>query len=108
MMNIDNLASMLSQRNGVQQSMSSSIMGYIMQKGMGSMLSGGSGGGSEGIKSMLSNLGGGSGQGINQDHELVKHVQQNAGIKDPQQASQYTRQGLDLMNEQADKNPQGL
>jgi hypothetical protein len=114
MMNIDNLASMFSQRNGVQQSMSSSIMsaimGYIMQKGMGSMLSGGSGsgGGSEGIKSMLSNLGGGSGQGINQDHELVKHVQQNAGIKDPQQASQYTRQGLDLMNEQADKNPQGL
>jgi hypothetical protein len=96
MMNIDNLASMFSQRNGVQQSMSSSIMsaimGYIMQKGMGSMLSGGSGsgGGSEGIKSMLSDLGGGSGQGINQDHELVKHVQQNAGIKDPQQASQYT------------------
>ena len=40
---------------------------------------------------MLSNLGAGSGQGINQDHELVKHVQQNAGIKDPQQASQYTR-----------------
>jgi hypothetical protein len=109
MMNIDNLASMFSQRNGVQQSMSSSIMsaimGYIIQKGMGSVLSGG---GSEGIKSMLSNLGGGSGQGINQDHELVKHVQQNAGIKDPQQASQYTRQGLDLVNEQADKNPQGL
>jgi hypothetical protein len=57
---------------------------------------------------MLSNLGAGSGQGINQDHELVKHVQQNAGIKDPQQASQYTRQGLDLVNEQVDKNPQGL
>jgi hypothetical protein len=40
-------------------------MGYIMQKGMGSMLSSasGSGGGAEGIKSMLSNLGGGSGQG---------------------------------------------
>ena len=78
MMNIDNLASMFSQRYGVQQSMSSSIMsaimGYIMQKGMGSMLSGGSGsgGGAEGIKSMLSNLGAGSGQGINQDHELVK------------------------------------
>jgi len=42
MKNIDNLASMFSQINGVQQSMSSSIMsaimGYIMQKGMGSML----------------------------------------------------------------------
>ena len=67
-----------------------------MQRGMGSMLSGGSGsgGGAERIKSMLSNLGAGSGQGINQNHELVKHVQQNAGIKDPQQASQYTHQGL--------------
>ena len=61
MMNIDNLASMFSQRYGVQQSMSSSIMsaimGYIIQKGTGSVLSGG---GAEGIKSMLYNLGAGS------------------------------------------------
>jgi hypothetical protein len=52
--NIDNLAGMFSQRNGVQQSMSSSIMsaiiGFIVQKMMGqgldNMLSGGGSSGS--------------------------------------------------------------
>jgi hypothetical protein len=95
-MNIDNLAGMFSQRSGVQQSMSSSIMsaivGFIVQKMMGqvlgNMLSGGgssSGNSSSGLgslQSILSSLGGGS----NRDHELVRHVQQNAGIKDPETA----------------------
>jgi hypothetical protein len=102
-MNIDNLAGMFSQRSGVQQSMSSSIMsaiiGFIVQKmmgqGLGNMLSGGGSndGGSSGlgsIQSMLSSLGG----GLNRDHELVRHVQQNAGIKDPETARQYTQQEL--------------
>jgi hypothetical protein len=116
-MNIDNLAGMFSQRSGVQQSMSSSIMsaiiGFIVQKmmgqGLGNMLSGGGSndGGSSGlgsIQSMLSSLGG----GLNRDHELVRHVQQNAGIKDPETARQYTQQGVDVLNEQARSNPQGL
>jgi hypothetical protein len=52
---------------------------------------------------MLSGLG-----GLNRDHELVRHVQQNAGIKDPETARQYTQQGVDILNEQSRTNPQGL
>ena len=112
-MNIDNLAGMFSQKSGVQQSMGNSIMsaiiGFMVQKmmgqGLGSMLSGGGGssGSSGGIQSMLSGLG-----GLNRDHELVRHVQQNAGIKDPETARQYTQQGVEILNEQSKSNPQGL
>jgi hypothetical protein len=108
---------MFSQRSGVNQSMGNSIMsaivGFIAQKmmgggGIGSMLSGIAGGGggsgsSLGIGSILSGLG-----GLNQNHELVRHVQQNAGIQDPEQARQYTQQGVDILNEQSNSNPQGL
>ena len=81
----------------------------MMGQGLGNMLSGGGSndGGSSGlgsIQSMLSSLGG----GLNRDHELVRHVQQNAGIKDPETARQYTQQGVDVLNEQARSNPQGL
>jgi hypothetical protein len=58
-------------------------------------LSGGGGSSSGGIQSMLSGLG-----GLNRDHELVRHVQQNAGIKDPETARQYTQQGAEVLNEQ--------
>jgi hypothetical protein len=110
-MNIDNLASMFSQRSGVQQSMGASIMsaiiGFMAQKmmgqGLGNMLSGGGGGSSGGIQSILSGLG-----GVNRDHELVKHVQQDAGINDPETARQYTQQGVDVINEQSRNDPQGL
>jgi hypothetical protein len=109
--NIDNLAGMFSQKSGVQQSMGNSIMsaiiGFMVQKmmgqGLGSMLSGGGSGSSGGIQSMLSGLG-----GLNRDHELVRHVQQNAGIKDPETARQYTQQGVEVLNEQSKSNPQGL
>jgi hypothetical protein len=115
-MNLDNLAGMFSQRSGVQQSMGNSIMsaiiGFMVQKmmgqGIGSMLSGG-GRGSTGIESMLSGLtGGGGGGGLNRDHELVRHVQQNAGIQDPETARQYTQQGVNILDEQSRTNPQGL
>ena len=112
-MNIDNLTGMFSQRSGVQQSVGNSIMsaiiGFMAQKmmgqGLGSMLSGGGGssGSSGGIQSMLSGLG-----GLNRDHELIRHVQQNAGIKDPEAARQYTQQGVDVLSEQSRSNPQGL
>ena len=104
---------MFSQRSGVQQSMGNSIMnaiiGFMAQKmigqGIGSMLSGGGGSGSAGIQSMLSGLTGG---GLNRDHELVRHVQQNAGIQDPETARQYTQQGVNILDEQSRTNPQGL
>jgi len=115
-MYLDNLAGMFSQRSGVQQSIGNSIMsaiiGFMAQKmigqGIGSMLSGsGSGSNSSGgIQSMLSGLVGGG--GLNRDHELVRHVQQNAGIQDPETARQYTQHGVDILNEQSRSNPQGL
>ena len=108
-MSLDNLAGMFSQRTGAQQSISGSIMnaiiGYLMQnmmqKGLSSFLGGGGGG--SGLKSALSSLG-----GLNRDHALVQHVQQNAGIQDPDQATQYTQHGVSLLNEQASNNPQEL
>jgi hypothetical protein len=127
-MSIESLAGMFSQRSGVNQSMGNSIMSaiveFLAQKmigqggGIGSMLSGiaGAGGGSsgrsgditgsDGIGSILSGLVGGG--ELNQNHELVRHVQQNAGIQDPEQARQYTQQGVDILNEQSNSNPQGL
>ena len=90
-------------------SIMSAIIGFMAQKmmgqGIGSMLSGGSGSGSGGIQSMLSGLVGG---GLNRDHELVRHVQQNAGIQDPETARQYTQQGVSILDEQSRTNPQGL
>ena len=110
---LDNLAGLFSQRSGVQQSMSNSIMNAIigfmaqkmMRQGIGSMLSGGGSSGSGGIQSMLSGLTGG---GLNHDHELVRHVQQNARIQDPETARQYTQQGVNILDEQSRTNPQGL
>jgi hypothetical protein len=127
-MSIESLAGMFSQRSGVNQSMGNSVMsaivGFLAQKmmggvlgrggggssggGIGDMLSGVAGGdsgtGTGGIGSILSGLGG----GLNKDHELVRHVQQNAGIQDPEQARQYTQHGVDILNEQSKSNPQGL
>jgi len=110
-MSIESLAGMFSQRSGANQSIGSSVMnaivGYLAQKmmgggGIGSMSSGITGGDSGGIDgsgsaigSILSSLG-----GLNKDHKLVRHVQQNAGIQDPEQARQYTQHGVDILNEQ--------
>ena len=116
-MSIESLAGIFSQRSGVNQSMGNSIMsaiiGFLAQKMMGggiaSMISGiagrdsGSDGSGGGIGSILSGLG-----GLNKDHELVRYVQQNAGIQDPEQARQYAQQGVDILNEQSKSNPQGL
>jgi hypothetical protein len=52
---------------------------------------------------MLSGLG-----GLNRDHELVRNVQQKAGIQDPETARQYTQQGVDVLNKQSRNDPQGL
>jgi hypothetical protein len=113
-MSIESLAGMFSQRSGADRSTGSSVMsaivGFLAQKtmvggrGIGSMLSGlTGGGGSSGIGSILSGLG-----GLNKDHELVRHVQQNTGIQDPEQARQYTQHGVDILNEQSNNNAQGL
>jgi hypothetical protein len=108
MVDITNLANMLSQKTGAQSSMATmvinSVMGYMMQRGLGGMMSGGGQGG--GIMSALSNFMGGDNTSPNSD--MVKHVQQTCGIQDPQQASQYTQQAVNVMNEHGNSNPSGI
>jgi hypothetical protein len=111
-MNLDNLAGMFLQRTGAQQSVGSTVMstiiGYLMQhfmqKGIGSFL--GSGGKDQGsIKSALSQLGD---ENLNKDHALVRQVQHDAGLRDDNQARQYTQQAVGMLRENADNDPQGL
>jgi hypothetical protein len=73
----------------------------MMAQGLGDMLSGGGGIGD--IQSMLSGLG-----NLNRDDELVHEVQLKAGVQDPEQARQYTQQGIDVLNKQSKNNPEGL
>jgi hypothetical protein len=59
--------------------------------------------GTGGIGSILSDLG-----GLNKDHELVKHVQQNAGKEDPEQGREYIQHRVGILNEQSNNNPHAL
>jgi hypothetical protein len=113
-MSLDMFANMFSQRHGIDQSMAGSVINAIMghvtqQRGIGNLFSGDSYDNYSdddrigGIQSLLSNLG-----GMHQAHPLVQIVQQNAGINDPLLATQYTQQGIDLLNEHAYNNPQGI
>ena len=112
-MNLDNLAGMFSQRSGVQQSMSSTIMSTIMsymmqnfmQKGLGSFMNSG-GGDRNSMQSSFSELEG----GINNDprHPLVQQVKNNCGLQDDNQARMYTQQATGLLRENANNDPQGI
>jgi hypothetical protein len=101
-MSLDMFANTFSQRSGIEQSMMStiisSIIGHLTQQGSTNSLIGGGG-----IQSALSGLG-----PLSPGHALVQRVQQDTGIQDPQQATQYTQQTIDLMNEHANSNPQGI
>jgi hypothetical protein len=106
-------ANMFSQRRGIDQSTSGSVMnaiiGHMVQHGgVDNLFSSGNSYTYEdrigGIQSYLANLSG----GIQQDHPLVQIVQQNAGIDDPILASQYAQQAVELLNEHAYNNPQGI
>ena len=104
MVDITNLANMFSQKIGAQSSMATmvinAVIGYMMERGLGGMMSGG------GIVSALSNFMGGDNTSPNSD--MVKHVQQTCGIQNPQQASQYTQEAVNIMNEHGNTNPSGL
>jgi hypothetical protein len=112
-MNLDNLAGMFSQRSGVQQSMSNTIMSTIMsymmqhfmQKGLGSFMNSG-GGDRNSMQSSFSELEG----GINNDprHPLVQQIKNNCGLQDDNQARMYTQQATGLLRENANNDPQGL
>jgi len=112
-MNLDSLAGMFSQRSGVQQSMSSTILSTIMsymmqqfmQKGLGGFMNSG-GGDRNAIQSSFSELEG----GLNNDphHPLIQQVKNNCGLQDDNQARMYTQQATGLLRENANNDPQGL
>lgn len=108
MVDIGSLANMFSQKTGAQSTMATmvinAVIGFITQRGLGGMMSGGGQGG--GIMSALSSFVGGD--NVNPNSDMVKHVQQTCGIQDPQQASQYTQQAVSIMNEQGNSNPSGI
>jgi len=97
-----------SQRSGIEQSMTStiisSIIGQLTQQGSQNSLIGGNLGGGGGIQSALSNIG-----PLSPNHALVQRVQQDTGIQDPQQASHpIYATGRGLINEHSNNNPQGM
>jgi len=100
MVDITNLANMFSQKTGAQSSMASmvinAVIGYMMQRAIGGMMSGG------GLSNFM------SGDNTSPNSDMVKHVQQTCGIQDPQQASQYTQDAVNIMNEHGNTNPSGL
>ena len=81
MVDITNLANLFSQKTGVQSSMATmainAVIGYMMQRGLGGMISGGGQGG--GIMSALSNFMGGNNVSPNSD--MVKHVSRIAAFR---------------------------
>jgi hypothetical protein len=110
-MKLEDLAGMFSNKTGVQQSIGSTIMSTVMsyamqnlmQRGIGSFMN--SGGKDRGpMKSALSQLQGDTSN--NTSHELVQQVKNSSGIKDDQQAKQYTQQALNVLQEHTDNNPQ--
>ena len=109
MVNIASLADMFSQKTGAQSSMAimviNAVISYLMQRGLGGIMSGG---GSQGgsIISSLSNFT--ASDNTIPDSDMVKHVQQVCDIKDSQQASKYTQEAVNVMNEHGNSNPNGL
>ncbi len=121
-MSLDMFSGMLSQRHGIDQSIAGSVLNAVIGH-MTQQQQGGSGIGNlfserhnysdddriGGIQSSLSNLMGERERGqLNHDHQLVRYVQQNTEIQDPEQARDYTHHALSLMHEHANNNPQGL
>jgi len=101
-MSLDMFANTFSERSGIEQSLMStiisSVISHLTEQGPpNSFMDGG------GIQSAISNIG-----PLDANHALVQRVQQDTGIQDPQQATQYTQQAVDLMNEHANSNPQGI
>lgn len=114
-MSSDDLASKLSQR-GIPESSRDKIISSIIKHLMGNVRSEEKGSTNNGettidvpstvadadkdVQSALSNI-----DQLSSSHPLVQRVQQEAGIQDPQLATQYTEQTLYAMKEHANENP---
>lgn len=57
-----------------------------------------------GITSVLSGLD----TNLNAENPLVKQVQEKTKIEDPQKVTEYTRQAVDLVKQEASANPKGI
>jgi hypothetical protein len=82
-MSLDTFANIFSQRSGIEQSLMNTIISSVIshltqQAPQNSFMDGG------GIQSALSNIG-----PLDPNHALVQRVQQDTGIQDPQQATQF-------------------
>ena len=124
-MSLDMFSNLLSQRHGIDQSMAGSVIGAVIGHltqsqggssgggGIGNLFSQGNSYSDDdrrgGIQSAISDLMGQRERGqLHQDHQLVRHVQQETGIQDPEQAREYTHHAIGLMHEHANNNPQGM
>jgi hypothetical protein len=103
-MNVDNLVSTFTQKSGIQQSVATTIITVIIQYITQKLAGGGLKGGLGDITSILSGLG----TNLNAYHPLVKQIQEKTNIEDPQKVTQYTRQAVDFMKQEAEANPQGI
>ena len=117
-MSADDLASKLSQ-SGIPQSSRSTIINSIIKHLLDSAESEGKGSvnnsvatgetsttvadTADDIKLALSNIG-----QLSPGHPLVKRIQRDTGIQDPQKATQYTQQTLSAMKEHANENPERM
>jgi hypothetical protein len=110
-MSADDLASKLSQ-SGIPQSNRSTIINSIIKhlvdsgesEGKGSTNNNGTtGDAADEIQLALSNIG-----QLSPGHPLVRRIQQDTGIQDPQIATQYTQQTLSTMKEHANENPERM
>src|SRR5206468_9866314 len=58
----------------------------------------------KGVTSVLSGLG----TNLNAENPLVKQIQEKTKIEDPQKATEYTQQAVDLIKQEATANPNGI
>ena len=110
-MSADDLASKLSQ-SGIPQSNRSTIINSIIKhlvdsgesEGKGNTNNNGTtGDAADEIQLALSNIG-----QLSPGHPLVRRIQQDTGIQEPQIATQYTQQTLSTMKEHANENPERM
>jgi hypothetical protein len=127
-MNIEALASMLSSKSGMQQSIASTIMSavlsyvvqYFMQSGMMDSIIGKaspnratnyssqsapSSSPSSFLQSSLSQL---NSKVNDPTHPLVQEVKSKSGLTDNNQARQYTQQAIDVLQDNAGRDSQGF
>lgn len=92
---------MFTQKTGIQQSLAATIIPLVIQYVVQQL---GGTGRMKGVTSVLSGLG----TNLNAENPLVKQIQEKTKIEDPQKATEYTQQAVDLIKQEATANPNGI